>query len=52
MTKASKEQKAQAKKDHEAIAALVTEQLAKMTKSVGGCFSLYENLLSNNSQKK
>ena len=34
--KASKEQKAQAKKDHEAKAALVNEQLPKMTKSAGG----------------
>jgi hypothetical protein len=46
---ASKSQKAQVKQDHEAKQALVKEQLAKMSENAGGCFSLYENLLSNNS---
>ncbi len=41
--KASKEQKAQAKKDHDVSKALVKEHMAKMTESAEGCFALYEN---------
>ena len=49
---ASKSQKSQAKKDHEAKKALVKEQLTKMSESANRIFSLYENLLSNPAQAK
>ena len=49
---ASKEQKAQAHKDHKTAKALVQELKAKMTTNAGGCFLLYENLLSNKAWAK
>ena len=49
---ASKSQKSQAEKYHEAKKALVKEQLAKISKRANGMFSLYENLLSNTTQMK
>ena len=49
---ASKEQKAQAQKDHKIIKSRVQDLTVKMTTSAGGCFLLYENLLSNNAWAK
>ena len=49
---ASKEQKAQAHKDHKTAKALVQELKVKMTTNTGGCFLLYDNLLGDNAWAK